>query len=165
MRSSSAMYRIMHKVLLRKSKISQDKEHLWLMILDNALKIKSLELISIGTIEEVYGNPMEIYSIALHKRAVNIVLIHNHPSGDLLPSKSDINLTDRIVQVGKMHGIRLLDKLIISKEKHFSFKDSGLLLELEMSLKYVPQYKIWDKIKEILSNEEYLTKAKRFINV
>lgn len=165
MRSSSAMYRIMHKILLRKSKISQDKEHLWLMILDNGLNIKSIDIISIGTINETLGNPMEIYSIAMKKRAVYIVLIHNHPSGELLPSRSDIDLTNQVMEVGKMHSIPLIEKLIISQTGYFSFKDTGLLLELQMSLKYVPHYKFWDKIKEIISNEEYLQKSKRFINV
>jgi len=164
MRSSSAIYRILHKILHQKTKISQDKEHLWIMLLDNASNIKSIELISIGTIKEVQANPMEIYSIALHKRATNIILAHNHPSGELLPSIHDINTTDQIIQVGKMHGIQVLDNLIINKETYFSFRDSGLLLELEMSLKYIPQYKFWDKVKEILSNEEYLTKAKSHIN-
>ncbi|MCP4482585.1 MAG: JAB domain-containing protein [bacterium] len=165
MRSSSAMYRIMHKILLRKSKIFQDKEHLWLMVLDSALNIKSLDVISIGTVNETLGNPMEIYSIAMKKRAVYISLIHNHPSGELLPSKSDIDLTNQVIQVGKMHSIPLIDKLIIGQNGYFSFKDTGLLLELEMSLKYIPHYKFWEKITEILSNEEYLNKSKRFINV
>ncbi|MCP3660060.1 MAG: DNA repair protein, partial [Bacteroidetes bacterium] len=120
---------------------------------------------SIGTVNETLGNPMEIYSIAMKKRAVYISLIHNHPSGELLPSKSDINLTNQVIQVGKMHSIPLIDKLIIGQNGYFSFKDTGLLLELEMSLKYIPHYKFWDKIKEILSNEEYLNKSKRFINV
>ena len=164
-RSSSAIYRIMHKILLRKSKISQDKEHLWLMILNSALKIKSIDIISIGTIQETLGNPMEIYSIAMKKRAVYIALIHNHPSGELPPSRDDIDLTNQIMEVGKMHSIPLIDKLIISQTGYFSFKDTGLLLELQMSLKYVPHYKFWDRIKEILENEEYIQKTKRFINV
>ncbi len=165
MQSSRLIYRIMQKALKHKDKISQDKEHLWLMLLDNSLQIKSLELLSIGTIKEVLSNPMEIFSIAFQKRAVKLILIHNHPSGNLLPSAEDIDNTDQIIQLGKMHDIPLVDKLIISTKDYFSFQDTGLFEELEMSLKYVPQYSFWEKVQEILANENNLLKTKRFIKL
>ncbi len=165
LQSSRLIYKIMQKILKRKDKLSQDKEHLWLMLLDTSLQIKSLELLSIGTINEVLSNPMEIFSIAFQKRAVKLILIHNHPSGNLLPSAEDIDNTDQIIQLGKMHDIPLIDKLIISAKDYFSFQDSGLFEELEMSLKYVPQYSFWEKVQEILANENNLLKTKRFINL
>ncbi len=165
MQSSKLIYRIMQKTLKHKDKISQDKEHLWLMLLDNSLQIKSLELLSIGTINAVLSNPTEIFSIAFQKRAVKLILIHNHPSGNLLPSAEDIDNTDQIIQLGKIHEIPLIDKLIISTKDYFSFQDSGLFEELENSLKYVPQYNFWEKVQDILSRENYLMKTKRFINL
>ncbi len=113
MQTSKMIYKIMQRILKSKDKLSQDKEHLWVMLLDNSLQIKSLELLGIGTINEVLLSPMEIFSIAFQKRAVKLVLIHNHPSGNLLPSAEDIDSTDQIIQLGKMHSILLVDKLII----------------------------------------------------
>jgi len=164
MQSTSAIYRVMHQILTSKPKLNQDKEHLWLMSLDTSLKIKSIDIISIGTVNAILFNPMEIYSVAMQKRAVYMALIHNHPSGEVLPSPNDIDITNRVIQLSNLHEIPLIDKLIISPKGHFSFKDTGLLLELTMNLKYIPSYKLGDKIKEILSNEEYLKKIKTVIN-
>ncbi|MCP3659447.1 MAG: hypothetical protein GY830_03665, partial [Bacteroidetes bacterium] len=82
-----------------------------------------------------------------------------------LPSAEDIDNTDQIIQLGKMHDIPLVDKLIISTKDYFSFQDSGLFEELEKSLKYVPQYSFWEKVQEILANENNLLKTKRFIKL
>ncbi len=86
-------------------------------------------------------------------------------SGNLLPSADDIDNTDQIIQLGKMHDIPLVDKIIISTKDYFSFRDTGLFEELELSLKYVPQCIFWEKVQDILSRENYLMKSKRFINL
>ncbi len=90
---------------------------------------------------------MEVYSMALQKRAVKIILCHNHPSGELKPSKEDQDITDRLIQVGRIVNLPVLDHLIISDISYLSFKDVGLMAELEKSIKYVPSYEIAERIK------------------
>ena len=124
---SLAIYSIIRPILLKKDKISRDKEHLWLMILDSANHIKHLELIGLGTVENVNTTPMEIFSVALYRRAVNLVIIHNHPSGETEPSGSDFELTLRLRKIGLLIGIPILDHLVISSDGYFSFKDDKLL--------------------------------------
>ena len=129
------------------------------MILDNSNQIKHLELIALGTVSNVCATPMEIFSVAFKKRAASFVLVHNHPSGILTPSAKDIDSTDQIIQLGKIHGISLVDKLIISIEGYLSFKDTGLFEELKDSLRYVPQYSFWERVQDILRDERYLNKV------
>eukprot|EP01090_Pellita_catalonica_P019836 TRINITY_DN6863_c0_g1_i1.p1 TRINITY_DN6863_c0_g1~~TRINITY_DN6863_c0_g1_i1.p1 ORF type:complete len:130 (-),score=5.73 TRINITY_DN6863_c0_g1_i1:2-391(-) len=98
--NSDDIYGIMQKILLRESKIDQNREHFWVIGLANNNRILFIELISLGTINATLVEPMEVFSLALQKRAVKIILCHNHPSGELTPSENDKNLTDRLIQVG-----------------------------------------------------------------
>ncbi len=125
--SSLHIYSVVRQILLKKDKISRDKEHLWLMILDSSHHIKHLELIGLGIVENVSATPMEVFSIALHRRAVKLVIIHNHPSGDTGPSSSDLELTLRLRNIGVLMGIPIIDHLVISPDGYFSFKDDKVL--------------------------------------
>ncbi len=125
--TSEKIFSVVKDVLSKKDKISQDKEHLWLMVLDSCQHVKHLELIALGTVENVCATPMEIFSVALHRRAVKLAIIHNHPSGNTEPSSSDLVLTMQLRKVGLIVGIPLVDHVIISSEGYFSFKDNELL--------------------------------------
>ena len=94
------------------------------------------------------AEPMEVFSLALQKRAVNIVLVHNHPSGELKPSDSDLDTTDRLIQVGSIVNLPVFDHLIISEKSYLSFRDVGYLRELSKSTKYVPSYILIEKFKK-----------------
>ena len=96
---------------------------------------------------------MEVFSIPLQKRAVKIILIHNHPSQELDPSTADKDLTDNLIQVGLIIHIPVVDHLIISEKKYFSFEASGLLKELEASTKYVPNYILKQRMKKEVAEE------------
>jgi DNA repair protein RadC len=139
---SDDLYGIMQRVLVRESKIDRNREHLWTVSLDTAYRILNIELVSLGTINQTLVEPMEVYSVPLQKRAVRVILVHNHPSGELTPSESDKDVTDQLIQVGRIMHVPLMDHLIISEKDYYSFLDSGLLKELEQSLKYVPAYEI-----------------------
>ena len=104
---------------------------------------------------------MEVYSIPLQKRAVNLIFVHNHPSGELKPSKEDKDATNHLIQVGKFVNIPVLDHMIISDKAYYSFADSGILSKLEMSLKYVPVY--MQKQKALDEQREEFTKATKII--
>lgn len=68
-----------------------------------------------------------VFAIALKSMASSIILSHNHPSGNLKPSQSDINMTRRVKQIGDLHDISVLDHLIVTKNGYFSFADEGIL--------------------------------------
>lgn len=82
--------------------------------------------LSKGTVNSSIASPRETFIAALKASAVYIVLIHNHPSGDPLPSREDINTTKRIKEAGSIIGINLIDHIIIGDNKYISLKQSGL---------------------------------------
>jgi len=145
---SDDIYSIMQKILLRENKIDRGREHLWTISLDTVHKILNIELVSMGSINKTIIEPMEVFSVPLQKRAVTIILVHNHPSGELKPSEGDKDMTDRLIQCGLIMHVPVLDHLIITEKTYFSFADSGLLEELEKSKKYVPDYKIREELKK-----------------
>lgn len=147
--NSDDLFEIMRNVLLREEKIDQDREHFWVIGLSNSNNILFVELISLGTVNSTLVEPMEVYSVALQKRAVKVMLVHNHPSGRLEPSENDKVLTDRLIQVGLIINVPVLDHLIISPTNYTSFSDIGLLAELAKSLRFVPPYKQIEKIQEL----------------
>jgi len=163
--NSDDIYGIMQKILLRESKIDQNREHFWVIGLENNNRILFIELISLGTVNKTLAEPMEVYSLALQKRAVKIILCHNHPSGELTPSDADKDITDKLIQVGLIVNTPVTDHLIITLNSYLSFKNIGLLEELEQSTKYVPKYELERRIKkeasEIAKRKEKIEIAKQ----
>jgi DNA repair protein RadC len=164
--NSDDIYGIMQRILLREDKIDQNREHFWVIGLENNNRILFIELISLGTVNKTLAEPMEVFSFALQKRAVKIILCHNHPSGELQPSEGDKDISDRLIQVGIIVDVKVIDHLIISDKSYLSFKDIGLLDKLEKSTKYVPPYVLAERIKkeatEIAKRKEKIEIAKAF---
>jgi len=146
--NSDDIYSIMQRILLREDKIDQNREHFWVIGLETSNRILFIELISLGSINKALAEPMEVFSFALQKRAVSIVLCHNHPSGELKPSGPDKDVTDRLIQVGIIVDTHVIDHLIISDRSYLSFADIGLLEELKLSTKYVPPYILEERMRE-----------------
>ena len=160
--NSDDIYGIMQKILLRENKIDQNREHFWVIGLENNNRLLFIELIGLGSVKKVIAEPMEVFSFALQKRAVKIVLCHNHPTGELKPSGTDKDITDRLIQVGIIVDTHVLDHLIISDKSYLSFKDIGLLDELKESTKYVPNYVLEQRIKKQVVK---ITEQKRNIEI
>lgn len=97
------------------------------VFLNRAHKINHFEIVSKGGITSTIADPRIILKKALEEDAVNIILCHNHPSGNLIPSKSDEALTDSIRQAASYFDIKVLDHIIVSEEGYFSFAEKGLL--------------------------------------
>ncbi len=146
--NSNDIYEIMNKVLLREQKIDQDREHFWVIGLDNANRILFIEMVSLGSVNQTIVKPMEVFSLALQRRAVQIILCHNHPSSSLKPSEYDQDITDRLIQVGIIVDLPVYDHLIISPHGFLSFDDAGLMAVLKTSLKYVPAYEQAQRMRE-----------------
>jgi DNA repair protein RadC len=147
------IYSVMQRILMREEKVDRGREHFWTISLDNANKILNIELVSIGSFNATIVEPMEVFSIPLQKRAVKLVLVHNHPSGTLQPSEADKDVTDRLIQVGRIMKVLVLDHLIITENSYYSFTNSGLLDELSKSLKYVPAFEIKQRYEKAAKEE------------
>ena len=113
--------------LMRRHLVDLNHEEFWIILLGRASKVLSKELISKGGLSGTVADPKIIFHIALQHQASGIILIHNHPSGNLKPSQSDISLTKNLSQAGRMLDIQIFDHLIITDDGYFSFGDESLL--------------------------------------
>lgn len=98
-----------------------------LVLLDNKHQYLSEKEITKGILNRSLVHPREVFSEAIKSRAAAIVCVHNHPSGDPKASEDDIQITRRLLEVGKIVGIPLLDHIIVGNDRHFSLADEGLL--------------------------------------
>ena len=97
------------------------------IFLNQANKILHYEVVSEGGITGTVADPRIILKKALEHNAVNIIVSHNHPSGNLSPSKADKELTQKLKQAALLLELKVIDHIIISNEGYFSFADEGLL--------------------------------------
>ncbi|KAA1245696.1 DNA repair protein RadC [Aquimarina sp. RZ0] len=104
-----------------------EHEEFWVLYLNNSNKILQKKQISIGGKTGTLVDPRIVYRAALDFGATSIILAHNHPSGSLIPSQSDKNLTQKLKQAGICLEIKLLDHLIITEKKYVSFADEKIL--------------------------------------
>ena len=102
-------------------------EEFWVIFLNATNKIISKTVISQGGISETLVDSKKIFKLALENNAVNIILSHNHPSGQVNPSETDITLTKKIKNGAETLDIKLLDHIIIGQSGYFSFTDEGLI--------------------------------------
>ncbi len=105
----------------------EKKEHFVALLLDSQNSLLAIQNISLGTLNETLVHPREVFEPAVRQLAAAIILVHNHPSGDLEPSDADIRLTHRLQSVGEVMGIEVLDHIIISSRGYISFKEKNLL--------------------------------------
>lgn len=96
------------------------KEHLRGLYLNSHNRIIRDEVISIGTINSNMIHPREVFRPAIESNAAAVILAHNHPSGEAIPSNEDVIITKQLVEAGKIMGITLLDHVIITKDKFAS---------------------------------------------
>lgn len=105
----------------------EEQEVMICMMLDTKNHLIGEEMISKGTVNGSMISPRELFLTALRFRAVHIIVVHNHPSGDATPSQADIDITCRIKQAGDLLGIYLLDHIIIGDFEYVSFREKGML--------------------------------------
>jgi DNA repair protein RadC len=100
---------------------NKKQENFYILCLDSKNQIISHKLIAIGTLDSVIIHPREVFKEAIKESAQNIILVHNHPSGDPTPSLADKEITKKLETASQTIGIGLLDHIIIGKDKWFSF--------------------------------------------
>lgn len=103
------------------------KEEFCILLLDTKNKVIAIETISIGTINQSLVHPREVFRSAIMKNSNSIILAHNHPSGDPTPSREDILITERLIKAGEYLGIKILDHLVIGKNKFISLREKKLV--------------------------------------
>jgi len=104
------------------------KKELFMVLLLNSANVLLRDMrISEGTLNASLVHPREVFQPAILEPAAAILLLHNHPSGEIQPSREDKNITRRLIESGKLLDIPVLDHIIISSEGYFSFKEEGLL--------------------------------------
>ena len=103
------------------------KEHFVVLFLDARNQEMKREIISIGSLTANFVHPREVFEPAVRYLAAQIIIAHNHPSGDPSPSQEDSEITKQLVDAGKLLGIELKDHVIVSKTNFFSFADHKLL--------------------------------------
>jgi len=103
------------------------REHFMAIYLNGRNQMVFKKPMFVGTLNTNLVHPREIFAEALKQNAACVIFAHNHPSGDPEPSKNDFEITNRLVEAGKIMGIDVLDHIIITKTKVFSFKEKGLI--------------------------------------
>ncbi len=114
---------------LRKELGSTLQEQFLVIYLDQHHHILYYRVLFVGTINASNVYPREIFREALLRNCTDILLVHNHPSEDPTPSRADLSLTQRLQEAGKMMGVRILDHLIVTRNRCLSLKESGFLEE------------------------------------
>lgn len=104
-----------------------DREHFRVMYLDRKGGLLAMEDVSIGGLHSSIVHPREVFKPAIKKSANAVILIHNHPSGDVTPSREDIEVTKRLMEAGNIIGIEVLDHIIIGESNYCSLKSKGLI--------------------------------------
>ncbi|HCM76708.1 MAG TPA: hypothetical protein DIS90_10020 [Cytophagales bacterium] len=102
-------------------------EEFWVLLFNRANRLIKKKRISEGGVSGTVADPKIIYKLALEELASGIIVVHNHPSGNLTASQSDITLTKKLKEAGKVLEVQLLDHIIVAGQKYFSFADEGIL--------------------------------------
>ena len=106
---------------------SKSKEYFIAFYLDVRNNVISKEIVSIGTLNASLVHPREVFEPAVRNLAAQIILSHNHPSGDPTASAEDIKLTNNLVEAGKILGIEVIDHVILTKNNYISLKEKGII--------------------------------------
>jgi len=101
------------------------QEHFICVSLNGANEVINTRIVSVGLVNKTQVHPREVFADPITDRASAIIIAHNHPSGDLKPSKEDIAITKRLKAAGDTLGIRLLDHIIFNQKSYYSFLENG----------------------------------------
>jgi len=113
--------------LMKPELMDLSSEEFWVLLLNRANNVMHKQKISAGGISGTVADPKLIFKYALEHAASSIILIHNHPSGNLNPSEADKLLTKKMKEAGKLLDISVLDHLIFTDSDYFSFADENMM--------------------------------------
>lgn len=117
-----------YAVEIIRSKITNySKEHFIVLSFDTRNRLIGTDNISVGNLTASIVHPRETYEAAIRRHAAQIIIAHNHPSGDVEPSDEDIRITKRLSEAGKIMGIELIDHIVVTQTNYFSFKEKEMI--------------------------------------
>ena len=105
----------------------KDREEFIIVLLNTANVILGLSQISVGGLSASIVEPRQVFKVAVLANAAAIILCHNHPSGNVEPSREDIRITQQLVEAGKLMGVPVHDHLIIGQNTYTSLAERGLI--------------------------------------
>ena len=106
--------------------VDKKQEHFVCISLNGAHEVIEKRIVTIGLVDRSQVHPREVYADVISDRAAAVIFAHNHPSGDLKPSNSDLKIHEQLTEAGKILGLRILDHIIVTKKGYFSFQEAGL---------------------------------------
>lgn len=106
---------------------SLDREMFKVAVLNTKKEVDSIRTVSKGTVNATIVQPRDVFQIAIKENAHTIILLHNHPTGDLTPSREDINITNNLKEVGDLVKINVIDHIIIGDDRYYSFLENDLI--------------------------------------
>lgn len=104
-----------------------DREMVCVLNLKTNGEVINLNVVSLGSLNASIMEPREVFKSSILSNAASIILLHNHPSGELQPSKEDVKVTKRIGAAGEMLGIPLLDHIILGQGEYMSLREAGYM--------------------------------------
>ena len=106
----------------------KQQEHFVCISLNGANEVIERRIVTIGLINKSPVHPREVFADVIADRAAAVIFAHNHPSGELQPSKADLDIHRQLTEAGKILGIPILDHIIVTQKGYYSFRDAGLLV-------------------------------------
>lgn len=100
-----------------------DRERFLTLMLDSSHRLIGIEEVAVGTVNSAVVHPREVFKALILANATAFIAVHNHPSGQPLPSIADIEITERLRKVGELVGIQLLDHIIIANREYHAFSE------------------------------------------
>lgn len=103
------------------------QEYFVCISLNGANEIIEKRIVTVGLLDKSQVHPREVFADVITDRAASVIFAHNHPSGELKPSNSDLKIHEQLTEAAKILGIKVLDHIIVSKKGHYSFQEEGLI--------------------------------------
>lgn len=100
----------------------ENREHFMVLAVNTKNEIIGRHVVSVGTLNQTLVHPREVFNWAIKKSAAGVVIVHNHPSGHVEPSREDLVLTKRMVEAGEILGIKVIDHIIVGNNQYYSLK-------------------------------------------
>lgn len=105
----------------------KQQEYFLCISLNGANEVIGKRVVTIGLVDKNPVHPRKVFADVIAHRAAAVIFAHNHPSGDLQPSKADLHIHDQLTEAGKILGLRVLDHVIVTRKGYYSFQEAGLI--------------------------------------
>jgi DNA repair protein RadC len=107
----------------------KQQEHFVCISLNGANEVIEKRVVTIGLLNKSPVHPREVFADVIADRAAAVIFVHNHPSGELQPSETDLNIHRQLTEAGKILGIQVLDHVIVTRKGYYSFREAGLFVQ------------------------------------